>query len=992
MAPFLYKTAKIFHEQYGDRLHTCTFVFPNRRSGIFFQKHLASIAGKPLFSPTMLTIQELFESFSPYHPAERIEMLVMLHGLHGKISNSEESFDDFLYWGEMLLNDFNDVDKYLVDAHDLFRNVYDYRSLDDDMSHLSEQQVQAIRRFWSHFMPVEGNKTKQRFQKTWELLFELYSSFREALHVGGQAYEGMMFREVAERANNGVLKVSDDGRYIFVGLNALTPSELRLMIYLKSLDVADFYWDYESPLIRDEQNRASRWVKENLARFPSRFSFVDWQEETYRQTQDQSQDQKEGQEQEREQYQVHGQNHSHEQGRARTKVEAIGVPSGVGQAKQVARLLSGLIASNAIPDPDEAIQTAIVLPDETLLMPVLYSIPRDIGKINVTMGYSLSNASIASLIELIAQLQKSASEKGGSFSFYHRHVKALLDHPLVSLTAKEEVAWLKDEMIAHNLNRVDMADIPPHPLLQHIFTPIIRWEDIGDYLKSMLSSLYNSLTDEKKNEEHPDDNARIVDLEREFIVQCYKTISRLDDSLQGTKGLSVDTYFRLFKQLARGINVAFSGEPLSGLQVMGVLETRAIDFDNLIILSFNEGVYPAKIGAGSFIPYTLRQGFGLPTRERQDSTYAYHFYRMISRAKRVFLLYDTRTEDIRTGEVSRYYYQLKYLYRDHFDILERVVAYDVAAPEVLPVVVTKTPEVSRRLDAYRKGGESFLSASLINSYINCPLLFYFKAVEKLSEEEEVRESIEADLFGSIFHRVMELIYNRYKGKIITPDVLNEIAKNEELLTEAIEKAFARYYFKEKGKVRPLEGRHYLVGEILRSYVLQTLRLDQEFTPFEYVGAEYRFNRAYRVNESLELNFKGSIDRIDRVNETLRVIDYKTGKGSTQFKDIQQLFDSSKSNRPHQIFQVFLYGMFYLLENPGAQVSPAVYYLRSVYRDFDPVIRCNKQSVEDISVYMPEFRERLDALLEEIFDPFVSFTQTENPKNCEWCDFRELCER
>ncbi|MFA5650502.1 MAG: PD-(D/E)XK nuclease family protein [Proteiniphilum sp.] len=973
MHPFLYKIAEIFHEQYGDRLYTCTFVFPNRRAGIFFQKYLAEIAGKPLFSPTMLTIQELFETFSSYRPAEKIEMLVLLHDLYGRISGSNESFDDFLYWGEMLLNDFNDVDKYLVDARDLFRNVHDYRLLDDDMSHLSETQVDAVRRFWSHFMPVEGNKAKEKFQETWEVLHELYSSFREASRTRGQVYEGMMFREVAERAKAGELGDPEDRSYVFVGLNALTPSESALLLYLKNRGAADFYWDYESPFVHDEQNRASRWVKENLGRFPSRYPLKD-----------------------------------SSGAREKTKIEAIGIPSGIGQAKQVAQLLSGLIASNKIPDPDEAIQTAVVLPDESLLMPVLYSIPEEFGKINVTMGYALSNSSVALLVELVARLQQNIREKEGEALFYHRHVKALLSHPLVVLSAPADAATLRQTIVAYNRSLVSLSDIPSHPLLKQIFTPIARWQEIGGYLKTILTSLYNSLTEEKRGgdkrdsekpdsekpgEERTEGSTRAIDLEREFIVQCYKTITRLEDSLRGGSAkMSVETYFRLFKQLTRGISVAFSGEPLSGLQVMGVLETRAIDFENLIILSVNEGVYPLRSAASSFIPYTLRQGFGLPTREHQDSTYAYHFYRMISRAKRVFLLYDTRSEEMQTGEISRYFYQLKYLYPDHFEIAERVATYDVAAPEILPVSVSKTPAVMRKLDAFKRGGESFFSASLINNYINCPLQFYFTAVEGLSLEDEVQESVEADVFGSIFHRVMEIIYNRYKGKTVTPDVLNEISKDEELLTEALEKAFARYYFKDETKQYPLEGQHYLVAEILRSYVKQTLKVDRQFTPFEYVDSEYRFSQPYHVIDSLEVNFKGSIDRVDRVKEMHRIIDYKTGSGSTEFKEIPQLFDASKNNRPCQILQLFVYGLFYLMENPGARISPAVYYLRAVYKNFDPTIQYDKHSIDDISVYLPEFKEHFDALLEEIFNPAVPFTQTKNPKNCQWCAFRELCQR
>lgn len=956
MQPFLYKIAEIFHREYGDRLYTCTFVFPNRRAGIFFQKYLAEIANKPLFSPTMLTIQELFESFSAYRPAEKIEMLVLLHDLFGKISGSKESFDDFLYWGEMLLNDFNDVDKYLVDARDLFRNVYDFRLLDDDMIHLSETQVEAIRRFWSHFMPVEGNQAKRKFQETWEVLFELYTSFREASQLKGLAYEGMIFREVAEQAIASELKWPDNDKYVFVGLNALTPAETTLMMHLKNAGVADFYWDYESPLIQDDQNRASRWVKDNFSRFPSIHSV------------------------------------STPPVIEKTKVEAIGIPSGVGQAKQVSELLSSMVSTHLIPDPNEAIQTAVVLPDESLLMPVLYSIPQEIGKINVTMGYSLSNASIALLVELTAQLQQKARVKEGEVLFYHRHVKALLNHPLVTLSAKEEAEFLKQQIVTYNRSTVSLSDIPPHPLLKQLFTPVTRWQEIGDYLKSILAMLYNNLTTEKHDEEIEEGNTRAIDLEREFIVQCYKTIIRLEDSLKGDQQMTVETYFRLFKQLTQGISVAFRGEPLSGLQVMGVLETRAIDFENLIILSVNEGIYPVKSGSSSFIPYTLRQGFGLPTREHQDSTYAYHFYRMISRAKRVFLLYDTRAEEMQTGEVSRYFYQLKYLYPEYFDISERVTAYDVAAPELAPVSVMKTPDILRKLEAFREGGESSLSASLINNYINCPLQFYFTAVEGLSEEDDVQESIEADVFGSIFHRVMEIIYNRYRGETITPDVLNEISKNEKLLTESLEKAFARYYFKEEEKTYPLEGQLYLVGEILRSYVKQTLKVDRQFTPFEYVSAEYRFVKPYQVNNDLRVNFKGSIDRVDQVGGGYRVIDYKTGTGLTDFKEISQLFDASKNNRPHQILQLFVYGLFYLMENPGVPVSPAVYYLRSVYKDFDPTIRFDKHPISDISVYLPEFKEQFDALLTEIFDPNVPFTQTQNPKSCQWCAFRALCER
>ncbi|MEL7598826.1 MAG: PD-(D/E)XK nuclease family protein [Proteiniphilum sp.] len=968
MTPFLHKVAKIFYEKYGNELYRHTFVLPNRRAGLFLQKYIAEIAGRPLFSPAMLTIQELFASLSSYQLADRIEMLVMLYNHYRKISGSGESFDDFLFWGDMLLNDFDDADKCLVDAKQLFRNVHDFRSLDDDLTHLTEDQITAIRRFWTHFMPVEGSEAKQKFQETWKILYELYIAFRSELQKKGRAYEGMMFREVAEKAK------AKEGRgwrtesFVFVGLNALTPAENMLLEYLRDIGMADFYWDYDSPAVLDPQNKASFRVADNITRFPSKFRLPagDVQDE-------------------------------------KTVVELIGVPSAVGQAKQVTRILSRLIESGAIPDPGEAINTAIVLPDENLLLPVLYSIPQEIGKINVTMGYGLSHSSVASLVEHIALLQQNLRTRNGETAYYHRYVKALLNHPLVKMAADGEAESLKEHILAFNRIVVSQSEIPDHPLLTLIFTPIARWQEIGDYLHQIFSHLYQSLpvmkrkgqssdmTDAEMNDREPV-GMRAVDLEQEFIVQYYKTVTRLQDRLSGAGNMTVETWFGLLKKLARSISVSFSGEPLTGLQVMGVLETRSIDFENLIILSMNEGVFPVKNASGSFIPHTLRKGFGLPTHEHQDSTYAYHFYRMIGRAKRVYMLYDTRTEDVQSGEVSRYFYQLKYLYNPLFDISERVVAYDVTAPENLPVTVTKTPEVMCKLDDFRAGNEKFLSASLINNYIDCPLKFYFTAVEGLSEENEVQESVEADVFGSIFHRLMEIIYNRYKSRTVTPDLLTGITKDETYLTKMLEQAFARYYFRDEKNPQPLEGQHYLIGEVLRSYVKQTLLADRQFTPFQYIGSEYRFCTVYPVTEGLTLNFKGSIDRIDRVGETLRIVDYKTGSGPTSFKEMAQLFDSSKNNRPYQILQVFVYGLFYLMGNPGTRVSPAVYYLRSVFKDFDPSICHDKHPIDDISVYMEEFSEMFRSLLKEIFDPAVPFSQTQNPKNCEWCAFKDLCNR
>ena len=709
--------------------------------------------------------------------------------------------------------------------------------------------------------------------------------------------------------------------------------------------------------MHDDNNRASFRVKDNLQLFPSKHQLEITEDNI------------------------------------KSKIELIGVPSGVGQAKHISNIITDLIDKGEIENPNEAINTAIVLPDENLLIPTLYSIPKEIGKINVTMGYSLSHSSIAGLVEHISLLQQNQRKWNNEVAFYHRYVKAILNHPLIILSAKQKADELKEHILKYNRVVVPVSEITEDPLLKLIFTPITKWSEISSYLHVILSYLYNTLTEIKHSDDDLKENSiNHSDLEREFIVQYYKTITSLGDRLNGVDVMSVDTYFRLLRKLARGISVPFSGEPLSGLQIMGVLETRTLDFDNLIILSMNEGVFPIKKATNSFIPFTLRKGFALPTYEFQDSTYAYHFYRMISRAKNIYMLYDTRTEGMQTGEVSRYFYQLKYLYNSLFDISEKVVTYDVSAPSITPVSVEKTPEVMKLLNQFRAGGDKSLSASHINNYIDCPLKFYFTALENLSEESDVQESVEADVFGTIFHRLMEVIYKRFYNIDVTPNALTAIINNDAYLNEVLETAFSKYYFKDEGNPRKLQGQYYLIGEILKSYVKQTLKVDIKSTPFRYIGSEYRFNTTYKVNEQLAVNFKGSIDRIDNIGDSVRIIDYKTGTGETKFKDIQHLFDSTKDKRPYQILQVFVYGLFFLMQNPDTKLSPAVYYLRSIFNDFDPKITMDKVPVIDLNSCLPEFKDKFDEVVEEIFNPSVPFTQTQNNKNCQWCSFKDLCNK
>lgn len=962
MTPFLYNVAQAYYKQYGQEVSNFTFVFPNRRAGLFFQKYLSEIARKPIFSPQILTIADLFSRLSGLNTADRIEQLFMLYNIYKRLSGSLETFDEFLFWGEMLLNDFDDVDKYLVDAEQLFSNIQDLKEIDAGFSYLTDDQIKAIRRFWASFIPIGESDRKKEFLEMWQVLLGLYTSLRNELREKGLAYEGMIFREVAEQAKAKADLEIPFEHIVFVGLNGHSKSEEELLKYLQNRGVADFYWDYSSSLVKDSENKASFFIDTNRTQFPSRLSLEPEVLEM-----------------------------------EKPILEVIGIPSVVGQAKYVHTILKKLIDEEKITAPDKALKTALVLPDENLLLPTLYSIPKEIDKINVTMGYGLVNSSIAGLTDHIFELQRNIRAVNGAPGYYYRFVLSILNHRYITRVVGDEAVRLHTDIIKYNKILVSVEELSIHPLLSLIFRPLEHWSDIAPYLREILSLLERSLSLSRIEKTDDDMSTRSVDMECEFIIEYYKTINKMEDALKNVEAeMSVDTYFKLLKKLIVGITVPFSGEPLSGLQVMGVLETRALDFDNLIMLSMNEGIFPMKKGANSFIPYNLRKGFGLPTYEHQDSIFAYHFYRLINRAKRIYLLYDTRTEGLQGGEVSRYFYQLKHLYANMFDIRERLAVYEVSSNESVSISIPKTPQIIGKLSTFLTGERS-LSASAINMYLDCPLQFYFSVVERMQDVDEIAETIEANTFGSIFHSAMEWLYEPFQGKLVTADLLHKTAKDDNLLTEKIERSFAENYFK-ANKIKKLTGQNFLTGEVLKRYIKKVLTTDAKLTPFIYLQSEKRIEAKYPLPSGRTVSLKGFIDRVDEVNGRTRIIDYKTGKGVLTFKDMDHLFDKEAKDRPKAVMQVFMYAHLYMLEYPEAVLEPGIYYLRNLFDStFSPSVehkatRTDKNTVTDFSVLRADFTERFDACLEEIFSIDVQFTQTSTGKPCEWCNFTNICKK
>lgn len=580
MKPFLYQVASLFYSEYGAEVSRLAFVFPNRRTGLFFQKYLSEVSEKPLFSPTILTINDLFVQLSGKQAADRISMLFKLYDIYLRHSGSSETFDEFLYWGEMLLNDFDDIDKYMADARMLFTNVTDLREIENDFSFLSPEQIAAIRTFWSSFYPKGDTPNQEQFLAVWQILYALYTDLREALATEGKGYEGMIFREVVEQMEKDECCDLPYTKVVFVGLNALSVAEERFLSGLQKRGIADFYWDYASPKVTDPDNKASYFVERNLRQFPSQLI------ENGQLTIDNEDDDKK-------------------------KIEVIGIPSGIGQAKQVCSILNELCKEDEM-SAEEALRTAVILPDEHLLIPVLNAIPEQIKRINVTMGYPLAGTPVASLMEYILALQKNIRYVDRRPVFYFRDVLPILNHRYISTTSPEMVSNLVKDISENNKIYISYDDLNKTPLLSILFTPVTAVETFSDYLINVLQELNKAVEGGKLKVESVNSDAEplstfnsqlstINDIEQEFIFHYFATVNRMKEVMrEANVEMKIDTYFRLLKRVTDTITIPFQGEPLSGLQIMGVLETRALDFDRLIILSMNEGIFPLRKAANSF--------------------------------------------------------------------------------------------------------------------------------------------------------------------------------------------------------------------------------------------------------------------------------------------------------------------------------------------------------------------------------------------------------
>ncbi|HIZ87030.1 MAG TPA: PD-(D/E)XK nuclease family protein [Candidatus Coprenecus pullistercoris] len=939
---FLRSVAELFYSVSGGELRNYTFVFPNRRSALFFRRYLGECAGRPVFAPRLTNINDLFTSLSGLRPLDRITLLYRLYTVHkDRLKGFKESLDDFIYRGEVILNDFDDIDKYLVDAAGLFSNISDLKEIEIRYEYLSDNQRKAIESFWGVVIPYKDGRKESQFLDMWRGMHDIYSSFRSLLSSQGEAYEGMIYRSVAERLLDGDTALSEVleryGNIVFVGLNAPNRCERQLFDTLRKAGTGDFYWDYYGEAIRDRANKSSLFMEDNISRYPSRYPLP-------------------------------------EDGGlcgSLPEITAVSVPSAAGQAKYVHRILKGIAAESDTPD---LFSTAVLLPDEQLLFPVLNSLPEEISPVNVTMGYPLAHSNVSSFVSVLASLQERLRVKDSQVCFYFRDVLNVLSHPYVGRVLKDQAAGLKADLIKENRIYPPASELAEEDrFLSLIFRNACTedrsvTESVSDYLQEIMDAVAV--------------NADSID--REFLMGYSRSLNLLR-SLD--MDIRKDTYFRLLRRLESSVSIPFSGEPLDGLQIMGPLEIRALDFENLIILSVNEGTFPSRNTAPSMIPYNLRRGFGLPTYEYQDSISAYHFYRSICRARRVWLLSDSRSEGLKSGEESRYIKQLEYHF--HYPVRRQTVTFAITGSTLRSVPpVLKTPEIVAMLS------DMTFSNSSLQMWLRCPMRFYYQYVLGLEEEEDVSEGVDNAAFGTLYHYVMNELYAPYIGHAVDRDMLLRMAKDTGHIGALVECGF---HDGKKGlNLKEITGRNRIAGALVCNLAARTLRNDAELAPITVRMLEESRRASFETLGGHKVNLIGIFDRVDNVRGgELRIVDYKTGGEHLTCKDrsIDSLFAADTYSQGSHVFQLMLYLLIldrqrerlFGHEDAG-EVALEIYYTKNLYSDK------RSQVEKNIKEQSRRFEEMLSGLLDTILSPDTPFTACEDGKACAYCPFTALCNR
>ncbi len=984
----------------GDLRDHC-FVFPTRRACTFFKTFLGS--GQ---RPQVVTINDfLLSQITHVEPVGSVEALFILYRCYVELAGLDgDDFDQFVHWGNVVISDFNDVDMALADADDLFSNLKQWREIATD--YLTDEVKQKIKSFlnidfktgdeesfWKHYNPANGNtdnhgEVSQRYAALWQILAPLYHRFGDRLRAQGVAYPGMVYRQAVDCLKEMAPGDFERRRYVFAGFNMLSRSERKIFSLMRDKGMAHFFWDDASPALALNENIGAQWIKKLAQEFPCPSDFTLDAIDTF------------------------------------PEIHVEGVPSNVGQVKRAFDIVDSLIADGDIAADDNgeaqnAINTAIVMPDESLLAPLLDSVSGRVKRLNITMGYSMRGSDIASLMRVVARAHRHARAKvdtGGDkrWAFFRDDVRDVLSHPIVKTYYPREALRLEDTLNASNAFSVDEEIFSGSPL-QPLFSTVREGGNVEaavEYLHNLITFVDRLLAAMPPITAADDDDTPTLTVQAAFLVHYRQALEQIAQSF-GQYGLNVtdDTFFYLIDRLVASVSLPFEGDPLQGLQVMGLLETRCLDFENMIVLSVNERTLPRRYRPQSMVSDVTRMIFGMATLEHQDANWAYYFYHLISRPGKVFLIYDARGDTLSGGEPSRYVAQLEKVY----GVPLHKTVFNTELPSVKPVeiAVEKNERIMKRLRNFladnRGGRVHHLSASALNDYVTCPLKFYLKRVEGLSDENEKADFMDAATFGSIVHDTLQRLYypdvdgKRREGKyrVTAPDIKR--FKTQDLRAAVLDN-ICRMYLHRDNDGTPLKGEAAIVMETLVLFVEKALNYDLD-TLGDMPGAFFEVWECERERKTPltlgehTINFKFYADRIDRVNGAgpLRLIDYKTGSDPTAFKTIDNLFNNNASpQRRKAILQLLLYANAYAKVNDDGYdgaIMPMIYSLKKMG---ETGVIHDKQQLADYRDVNDEFLERIGMTIDELFNPDVPFKQIKVKNTeyspCSYCHFADICHR
>lgn len=976
--PFLQSVADDLFEQFGTDLSHVTIIAPNKRANLFFNQYLSRhITDKPIWTPRFITIGEVFDMLCPMKVADPIQLICKLYEAYKTVSKTEETLDKFYSWAELMKNDFEDIDNNLADAKMLFSNIEDLEKM-TDFSFLSDTQRNAIYQYFQDFNKGRDSRLKERFLGVWQYMFDTYTEYRRLLKAENICYSGMQKRYVVEGIKNGSINLSEhlnEGVYVVLGFNVLNETEKAIFKSIRQERETLFYWDYDQKYLDSE---AGRFVSENLKEFNNRFSNRP------------------------EIYQHFGTQNS---------VKFVKAPTENAQIRYVSKWLDSQVFDHPLQE------SVIVLCNENVLQPVLHSIPNNSADktidLNVTMGYPVKETPIFSFVQSLVDLQLHGNKGNGAWRY--GQVAVVLKHPytrrMVGDAALDVLARLKQKNIMFPNQRDvtcviskgenDTEEVTSIDFLQSLFRQVNGHIALTEYLMDIVKSVGKSYKDELiKMKENKETNFELQ-LYVESIFTVHSVLSRFHTLQEREPIFNVNnsTLSRLLMQMLQQKSVPFHGEPAIGLQVMGLLETRNLDFRNVIMLSVNEGQIPKQERMASLIPYALRDAYGMTTIEKQVSLYAFYFYNLLQRAENVTLMYNSSTDGMTTGEMSRFMMQMQVESNIIFGEGKGIDLISLTAPNeshpISEVKIEKTDEVKRKLSEI-----SFISPSSINHYIDCSLLFYFEKIAGFKEDNEVSEGVDNPTFGNIFHRSMEEIYRPLLNRQLFAADLNKMADDKEFINAIVDKAFAIEFFKMPENLPSYHpsynGEQLLNKYVICDYVKNQLRYDAESCPMTIKGVEEYMSSSIVLNDGkTTINFGGIIDRYEIVHNNygesiLRITDYKTNAKAQKAKTLEEIFDSDTKDRAYNYLQALYYcDVVSRHLNPDIAIMPALMYIKSAVKERDYHLKFGNEPVEDyVKQYQAKYRDLLREKLSELLLSDKPFTQNEH--YCETCPFVNYC--